>query len=538
MQPLSISDPNLNEGIQRAIADLEKYYPDRQVSKLEQEHKGLANRLGRLAKQVGYPSRRKLMEAYGFQVVSRSSAGAQGGRPVSTDADAVFAELRSRYESKPLPKTLGELTEQNPDLSAKLKTLNNKSRELFGDSFKEVLIGEGLLDAVSKRRKAEASKEQVEAMVEVLLHAYEGVADRPKTIKALESAHPEYKDEFDALTVHGKQWFGTTPVRYLKAKGLIGNGVSHFDEASSAVIDELERQFANKPDDVKPSTIKELVALAPEYEAQIVSSRKSWDSSSGTTFVGMLRQRGILRCSEAKMRRVRKESVKRFVRNASLEELVCVWRQAGGPAVLASGCASPLLPEHVRGIDVDALVELRETTLCITPRRIADLRVGLSLSYSAQGFRILLKDAASEIRFAVDYPKFNENRVRQEIVECSGAKSSATALSDLIGAEIVGVSDLPNGSGVPDGLGVPAESNVSNEACFAQVRLRYLHSLTTQSMLNLLARAGLITDDDLLGGDEWRSRDYAAVGVPASYAELAANCSNALTGDASTGNIR
>lgn len=545
MQPLPITDPKLADKIQRAIVDLEKYYPDHIVSGLEKQHKGLANRLGEAAKQAGYPSRAELMEAYGFQTASRASAGAQGGRPVSTDAGAVFAELRSRYQSKALPKTLGELTEQNPDLGGKLKTLNNKSRELFGSTFKEVLIEEGLLDATPKSKSSRVSKEQIEAMVGDLLEIYASSTGKPKTVKALQRENPEYADELDALIAHAKQWFGMTARKYLNDAGVLAASEVCADaSAAASVLDELERMFASRPDSEKPQSVAALLKLVPMYEPQIASLRKSWNATSGTTFVETLRQRGILRRSDSEKRRARKETVKRFVRNASLEELVGVWKQAGGPAVLSSGCASSLLPEHVRGIDVDALVELRETTLCITPRRFADLRAGLSLSYSAQGFRILFKDASSEMRFAVDYPKSNENRVYQEIVECSGAKSSATALSDFVSAEIVSVSDLPSKSGassesgIPDRLGVPTDSDVSNGACFVQARLRYLHSLTTLTMLNLLVRAGLITDDDLLGSDAWRSRDYVAVGVPASYAELAANCSNALTGDASTGDIR
>ena len=59
-----------------------------------------------------------------------------------------------------------------------------------------------------KSRKTETFKEQVEALVENLLGVCEGVSDRPKTIKALELCHPEYKNKIDALTIHGKQCFG------------------------------------------------------------------------------------------------------------------------------------------------------------------------------------------------------------------------------------------------------------------------------------------------------------------------------------------
>lgn len=508
MHPLPVSDPKLKDKIQRAIADLEKYYPDRKVSGLEKEHKGLANRLGEAAKQAGYSSRLELMEAYGFQSVSRGSAGSQGGRPVSIDAGAVFAELRSRYQSKALPKTLGELTEQNPDLAGNLKTLTNKSRELFGDTIKEVLIEEGLLDAKPKSKSPQASREHVEAMVDDLLEIYGNSMGKPKTIKALQRVNPEYADELDALITHAKQWFGMTAKKYLMDAGVLAASEADVDASTAAsAVDELERIFANRPDSEKPRSIKELLELAPEYEARIALLRKSWDTASGTTFAESLRQRGILRQSEAERKRIRKETVKRCARNATLEELVDVWARAGGASVLLSRCASPLLPERVRGIDADALVELRETTLCATASHATDLHAGLSLSYSAQGFRFLFKDAMGEMRFSISYPTFGDNGVYQEIVECPSAKSAATALSDCVGAEVVSASDTPDGS------------------CFVQVKMRYLHSLTTQTMLNLLVRAELITDDDLLGGDAWRSRDFAALGVPASYAQLAENAS-------------
>lgn len=504
MEPLHIADEKLKAKIDRAIRDLETFYPDRVVTSLEKEHKGLANRLGEAAKAAGYPSRRELMEAYGFTLTTRGSAGAQCGRPVTTDATEVFIELRQRYQGKPLPKTLSILVEQNPDLAGQLKTLSNKSKQLFGATFKEVLIEEGLLDAAPKKEKAAASKAQVDAMIEDLLDLYAGDPNKPNTFKKLSLAHPEYADEFAALTEHGKEWYGTSPARYLGKLGLLGRAVEKVDASSAEdVLAKLESMYSGRPNSEKPRSAKALMEDAPQYASQIAGIQKSWSSTSDVPFAEALRQRGILGYTEAALKRKRREAVGRCVRNATVEELADVWKRAGGASVLLSDGASSLLPPRVLGVDTDVMVELRETMLCTTVARADELKEGVELTYCATGFELTLKGADGSTLFVMPYHAL-DGSIYGEISDCSNERRSSTSLAPRERAVVARVSDA------------------SGLSKFVQVKVRYLHSLTAQTMLNLLVCAGLITNDDLLGGDSWRGRDFSTVGVPSGYAKLAA----------------
>lgn len=504
MKALHIADEKLKAKIDRAIGDLETYYPDRVVTRLEKEHKGLANRLGEAAKAAGYPSRRELMEAYGFTLATHSSAGSQGGRPVTTDATEVFIELRQRYQSKPLPKTLSILVEQNPDLASRLKTLNNKSKQLFGTTLKEALIVEGLLDAAPKKEKAEASKAQVDAMIEDLLELYKDNPSKPNTLKKLSLAHPEYAEEFAALTEHGKTWYGTSPVKHLKKIGLLGTAVEKVDSATADdLLAQLESMYSGRSNAEKPPSVKALMEDLPEHASQISGMQKSWSSTSDVPFAEALRQRGILSYTEAALKRIRKEAVNRCVRNATIEELVDAWKRSGGASVLLSDGASPLLPPRVLGVDTDVMVELRETVLCTTVARADGLAEGMELAYSATGFELTFGKADGTVLFAMPYHAL-DGGIYNEIADCSNERRSSTGLASCERAVVASVSDA------------------SAQSKLVQIKVCYLHSLTAQSMLNLLVRAGLISDDDLLGGDSWRSRDFGVIGVPSGYAKLAA----------------
>lgn len=499
MEPLHITDPKLDAKIQRAIADLERFYPDRVVSRLEKEHKGLANRLGEAAKEVGYPSRRELMEAYGFKLTSRASAGAVGGHPVITDASEVFIELRQRYRSKPLPKATSALVEENPDLAGKLKTLANKSKQLFGKPFRDVLIEEGLLAGEPRKNAQEKSKAQVDDMLEDLRELYADAITKPKTIKKLASEHPEYSDELEALTRHCKEWYGVTPLKHLKELGILSKGVNDIDQtAQDTALDELTRIFASRSNSDKPRTVKALVREVPEFEAQIASLKKSWRSSSGVTFTEMLRERGILGYSDSALREQRKKMVALCVRNAEIADLVDVWFRSGGADVLVDKEVSGSLPPRIIAIDVTERIELRETVVCASARSSCQLETCEELSFEASGMSLVFSSSEGGVRVTIPYGPFEES-VYREIAEGRSDLVKSQALEPLEVAVVVGMNECADGSR------------------FVQIRMRYLHALTVQTMLNLLVRAGLIDDDDLLGGDAWRKRDYAAYELPTFY---------------------
>lgn len=112
----------------RAIQDLKKYYPDGQIKRLDSDHSSLGERLTNLYRELGYESRAEYLEVLGFT----QSVESKGGRPTTTDPEAIISELMDRYEGIEKPKTIGILIHENPDMKGQIKTLQNKSNELFG----------------------------------------------------------------------------------------------------------------------------------------------------------------------------------------------------------------------------------------------------------------------------------------------------------------------------------------------------------------------------------------------------------------------
>lgn len=87
-----------------------------------------------------------MIESFGFEV-----SISKGSRPSSCDSEAVLAELQRRYEGKPKPRTTKDLFGENPDLSGKLKTLNNGARTIFGRTLGKELEARGLIERVPAR---------------------------------------------------------------------------------------------------------------------------------------------------------------------------------------------------------------------------------------------------------------------------------------------------------------------------------------------------------------------------------------------------
>lgn len=228
MSTITILDPKVEQRLQRCLAQLEEFYPDKIVSRLDAEHKKLGEKLSLLYKEIGYQSRIDLLSAYGFAVLTP-----KGGRPTTTNPKEVLVELHKRYEGKELPSATNMLAEQNPDLSGQIKTLQNKSKELFGDTLKNVLIKEGLLQA-KLTSNSEANRRSVQAMLDKLVGLYGNGNATYKTITDLQKAHPEFSNEFNSLQTHCKEWFDTTPIRLLKKLEVLDAGVASRREQSGS----------------------------------------------------------------------------------------------------------------------------------------------------------------------------------------------------------------------------------------------------------------------------------------------------------------
>ena len=496
MEPLKMTDARQQAKLDRALADLEKFYPNRVVESLEKQHKGLANRLGELAKDLGYASRTELMEAHGF-TMKRRTASAKGGRPVTFDHEALLVELHRRYDGKEVPRGVAEFSQENPDLAAAIKTFANKARQLCGDTCRNVLIKEGLLKGeVSERQRSSVTREQMDAALEGLAEVYKDEPDKPRTVKALVKRHPEYAEELSALQNCCKGWYGTTPTKHLKSLGVLQTGVADVDDdAVEEALARLQELYGARVNGEKPRTVKELIGNHPDMDAVLQAAQRKYNARTGS-FVDVLRERGILAQPAASLKRKAKEVRARCARNASVADLVSVWRAAGGFELVfargETGGGAALLPARVVGLDCEGDLEVRESMLCGIADPAIELAVGDEVRVDRLGDSLTLRTEDGKRVFSCTFSAAND-----WVATPSGSSADAAATSPLyefVGARVAAVSDAPKGKR------------------FVQVRLRYPIRMTAQTMLATLVLNGVLTEDDLFGGDEWRSRDYRSLG--------------------------
>ena len=126
--------------INNMLALLEQYYPSHIIDGgLQSDHKSLSGSISGLYQWLGYPDTPSFLEAYGYQYNPGS-----GGRR-ENDYQSLIEALLSKYAEGPKPKNMGILIFENPEYRGQLKTLQNKSSELFGMSLKAFFTEIGLL---------------------------------------------------------------------------------------------------------------------------------------------------------------------------------------------------------------------------------------------------------------------------------------------------------------------------------------------------------------------------------------------------------
>ena len=129
---------DIRRKMDKLFVRLDFAYPDKMISGLNRDHKKLGEAVTALYRALDYGSPKEFLEAYGYTYAPDS----RGGRP-QTNHREIIETLQSRrpdgYDS------LGDLKDANPDLAAGIKSLENKSKELFGMSFGKYLRSIGLV---------------------------------------------------------------------------------------------------------------------------------------------------------------------------------------------------------------------------------------------------------------------------------------------------------------------------------------------------------------------------------------------------------
>lgn len=491
MEPIKIEDPKLAAKVDRIVAQLKEYYPDGKVVRITNDHKKLSERIGKAYKEIGYQSRDDFFTAYGFEAN-------KAGHPFTTDAKEVFAELHRRYDGKTLCANPSQLIEENPDLKGKLKTLQNNSQRDFGDVFKNVLIGEGLLAGEKREAARKFTRDEMDEALEELAGRIKEDGIFAKTMASLQKTYPDYSDALTFLGRVSGDWYGLTPRKLLQERGiLVQSGTPGVNQ--DEILSWLKETYSSLPNDEKPASVDELIAANPDKSAELKEAQRKWKANHEETFLSCLKQNGVIKMSETALHNQLKETAPFCVRNAKLKELVSLWKKVGGPKTLMRENEEQLvLPERVAAIDADCAVEIRKSYFhaMIHKSELEQhaVKVGTSLSCSASdpfiafgtpdGYR-LINRRVGDLRWRDSDPSpFDEYADYGE----DAWKDSPVA--GLVGAWIESISQDYYG------------------CVLICVRFDYPHKLTTQTMINLLYKNGVLTDDDMLGGDDWRKREY------------------------------
>ena len=138
--------------VDNSIKSLNEFYPDHVIEgALQGQHKNLAQTMAALWQWMGYTSMEEMLAAYGFTYIAKA------GRKPSVDSDAIIAELKKRYPEGTTLKA-SEIKEANPDL--KIKSVMNKAKELFGMSFADYLVEQGIVLGAKRKTDEEKAAEQ------------------------------------------------------------------------------------------------------------------------------------------------------------------------------------------------------------------------------------------------------------------------------------------------------------------------------------------------------------------------------------------
>lgn len=188
-----VTDPEIRKLEDRCIRQLDEFYPNHVIERaVDCDHKMLAARLGKARKLIGYETRSDMLNAWGFETMMHV-----GGRPVSFDGGALFAEIAKRYKDREKPASIRALVDENPDLKRQMKTASNKATELFGRTLAKELEHRGLLAEKAKKKSVARVEEQPSyenvtdsELMEAVIEASDALrdqpsADKPKSMRAL-----------------------------------------------------------------------------------------------------------------------------------------------------------------------------------------------------------------------------------------------------------------------------------------------------------------------------------------------------------------
>lgn len=140
--------------VDNMLRRLHEYYPDGKVQSLQKEHKSLSNSVSGLYQWLGYENARQMLSAYGFDMQQVS----EGGRPQTNDYENLISILQKKYSGENKIKSLGVLIYENPEYAGQIKSLQNKSNELFGMSLAKYFKKIGIMASAESTTSTNSPK--------------------------------------------------------------------------------------------------------------------------------------------------------------------------------------------------------------------------------------------------------------------------------------------------------------------------------------------------------------------------------------------
>ncbi len=141
--------------VQNMLNRLENYYPEHIIPRMiETDHKRLAQNVSALYRWLGYADTKEMLAAYGFDY-QKGENGSVGGRPAA-EFQPMLDALLAKYQNQPKPTSLGALMYENPEYKSRLKTMSNRSQEIFGMTLNKYLRQLGILaDLAENKQRSE-----------------------------------------------------------------------------------------------------------------------------------------------------------------------------------------------------------------------------------------------------------------------------------------------------------------------------------------------------------------------------------------------
>lgn len=174
------------------------------------------------------------------------------GRRQTNDYGGAVEELKKRYPDGAQVRSIAQLRQENPDMDAVLKTMQNNADKLFGMSLNDYFQQIGLLPA--------GKAEQLTQLLSQLKQRYPEGATLPKSIAQLKADNQDLPMN---RLIYIKEVHGTDPLAYLKKEGLVRDAQKDpipsgqtEEERSEAYLQLLARLYADKKK--LPLNVKEL----------------------------------------------------------------------------------------------------------------------------------------------------------------------------------------------------------------------------------------------------------------------------------------